>query len=68
MNHSNFTEVGQLAGIVKLNVNHPINYELLRKADMNNTEGETYTYKGEPYIRIEGTVTPRKWEGEGVLG
>jgi hypothetical protein len=64
----NFSEVNQLAAIVKFNIEKPINIEVLRKAEKEDVIEEFYTYKGEDYKLVKCEVTPRKWEGEGVLG
>jgi hypothetical protein len=68
LTHSKFTELNQLASIVRFNVDREIAIEVMRKADMESIESEIIKYKGENYELKKCTVVPRKWEGEGVLG
>ena len=67
MNNAIFNEVGQLAFVVKNNIERPIPVEVLRKSNQKAGDDIIF-YKGEPYLRLDLTVTPRHWAGAGVLG
>ena len=68
---SNFTEINQVVEVVRNNINQKIPVRVLREVhptEMKEEDNDHHTYKGKYYRLIETTITPQKWEGEGVLG
>jgi len=68
---SNFQEINQVVEVVRNNINQQIPVRVLREiheSAYNAEDDDHHTYKGKGYQLIETTITPQKWEGEGVLG
>jgi len=71
INTSNFSEINQVVEVVRNNINQAIPVRVLREVhptEMKEEENDHHTYRGIVYRLIETTITPQKWEGEGVLG
>ncbi len=71
INTGNFSEINQVVEVVRNNINSAIPVRVLREVhpnEMKEEENDHHTYKGKAYRLIETTITPQKWEGEGVLG
>lgn len=58
LNATNFKEIGQLAGVVKLNVGKEIPIELMKPAKMDADPKDTLTYRGSKYQTYKGVVKP----------
>ena len=67
---ANFTETNQLVEVVRNNIGREIPVKLLRETEekTEDEENSSHQYKGKHYSLIEIKITPKQWEGEGVLG